>query len=188
MHQRVTIAYAILLCVAFAVQPVVFGNGENALVALGLRAGEFSVAQLLTYSLLHLRAGHLLVNLGVIAIFGAYLEACLGPRWLVLIMIAASVMAGLSHMALASGDPRALHGASGVAFALVTAAAFVAANRCDRRGPGVLLTVLILFATGLAALFAGPVAVSHAAHFGGALAGGLVALLWAPRGESVRAS
>lgn len=155
---------------------------------LGLRSGEFTFSQLTTYSFVHLRPGHLLVNLGIIGIFGAYLESRLGARWLVLVLVLAPIVAGLSHLVLASGDPRSLHGASGVAFALVTASVLVAASMRGRRALGLVLLGAILIATGLAALFTGPAAVSHAAHFGGALAGGLVALLLAPRGESVRAS
>ena len=175
MHQRVTIVYGVVLFTAFVVQFLIFESGEDALKSLGLRSDEFRIHHLLTYSFLHLRPGHLIINLAIIAFFGAYLETRIGIRRLGLVLVIAPVVAGLSHLAFAGDDPRALHGASGTAFALTTAAILVSAARRGRPRTGAALVVIVLAATGGAAIFTDPSGVSHAAHFGGALSGALLA-------------
>jgi membrane associated rhomboid family serine protease len=144
---------------------------------------------------------HLLMNLLVLWMFGAMVEPRLGYRGTLQLYLAGGIGGAVLHVAVAALQGMAnvpLVGASGACYAFLVHAAC-----CAPRQPVLLLLVQVPL-WGLAALLVGlglystfvelatgyPGGVSHGAHLGGALVGGLVQRLgwWQDHGAAERSA
>lgn len=146
---------------------------------LGGSGGVFTWA---TYPLLHASLLHLAGNLVALWLTSPAAEAAVGPGRTVAVFFAASTAAGLVHLLLpATGGAGPLVGASGAVFGLLGLSAVRFWRARLRLGglvevpAAVLIAVALVLQAALAIARPGDVT-SYAAHVGGALCGGLLAL------------
>jgi rhomboid protease GluP len=160
--------------------PLLRGDG-SALVPLGSNFGPFTTAgdwwRLITGTVLHSGAIHLLVNLWALAAHGPLLERLIGPVRLLWIYIASAVAGSLASVSWAP-DVNSV-GASGAVFG-VLAALLVTLWRNTRALQGFVVKPLLVSSSTFTtvALIGGVVVdgVDNAAHFGGLVCGALIAL------------
>jgi rhomboid protease GluP len=159
---------------------------RQALIALGAIDGHlvFGAAEwwrVFTAPMLHIGLFHLVSNCAVLALIGWYLEPLIGSPWF-LAIFALSALGG-SAGSLAQNDPQLVSvGASGAISGLL-ATALITASRIDdpqlRRRMQIIALRILLPATVPTIFSAGANHghVDYGAHFGGAMAGGMAALL-----------
>lgn len=185
---RCTLGLAVVLLVVEATVSSRGGPGSPQAYPLyeffGLSSGGIGLGrfwQLFTHGLLHGGWGHLLVNLLLLVSTGARVERIGSSRTVAKVFAAGTVAGGTAFLLLPAGN-LLLVGASGGIFALLLWLTTVSPE--SRMAPIPIsasnLGLGILIASGALAVAAlwlppGELPISHACHFGGALAGWLMA-------------
>jgi membrane associated rhomboid family serine protease len=183
---RLPFATAITFVLTAAAFAWSLGRWEQAREILALDAARFNLVNAVTYTLVHAGYGHLLMNLALLAGFGAYVEARTGPwRWLAL-YVGGAIAAAIGHAALVQPEG-VLAGASG-AVAALTGAASVYAYQESRRDLWTRLIrlaapiwVLVQVFSAVRGVLIPGQSVAHWAHLSGFAFGLVVAALWRPR-------
>jgi membrane associated rhomboid family serine protease len=152
---------------------------------LGAVAADWwQVWRLVTFQFLHGGVMHLVFNMIGLYFLGMYLERAWGTARFIRFYLTCGAIAGLSHYALmavngTTGVP--LVGASGGVFAVIAACAILFPQikliLLFFPVPIRLAAILFFVIAGLNLLTGGGSAISHAAHFGGMVAGGLWVLV-----------
>jgi membrane associated rhomboid family serine protease len=140
----------------------------------------WQIWRLVTFQFLHADPFHLLFNMIGLYFLGMYLERAWGTGRFLRFYLACGAVAGLSHFVLMylNGSVQVgLIGASGGVYAVIAACAilFPQIRLIVLFFPMPIRTAAVLFLaiSGLSLLSGGGGAISHAAHFGGMIAGGL---------------
>jgi rhomboid protease GluP len=160
------------------------GSGTQNLLNWGAKYGPYIAEgeywRLVLPMLLHVGAFHLLTNLFGLVIFGSMVERIFGSRNFVAIYLTAGVL-GNAVSYLAGPNPGV--GASGAVFGILGAfGIYLLLNRrmLGQMGRQQLTSIGVIVAINVVLGLATP-GIDNAAHFGGLLAGGVVAWLISPR-------
>ena len=160
------------------------GPSTQNLVDLGAKYGPYIADgeywRLFMPMFLHLGFLHLLMNMFGLVIFGSIVERTFGARNFIVIYLTAGVM-GNAVSFLAGPNPGV--GASGSVFGILGGfGVYLLLNRrlLGQMGRQQLTSIGIIVGINVVMGLASP-GIDNAAHFGGLIAGGIVALLIAPR-------
>jgi membrane associated rhomboid family serine protease len=140
---------------------------------------KFSLVQLISHQFLHVHSVHLIINLGLLYLFGKIVETRLGASVLYVSFILCGVLAGISHLLfsghVAGGASGAISGLIGLSLIFDYRSKVYFFDRMFRVPVwlmAVLWVVKDFFALGIPALRTGP-----AGHLGGFTAGVLLGFM-----------
>ena len=160
------------------------GTGTQNLIDWGAKYGRYIAEgeywRLVLPMFLHVSFFHMLTNLFGLVIFGSMVERIFGTRNFVVIYLMAGI---LGNVVSFLAGPNLGVGASGAVFGILGAfGVYLLLNRrlLGQMGRQQLTTIGVIVAINVV-LGLSISGIDNAAHFGGLLAGGLVALLIAPR-------
>lgn len=179
-------AFLLILLIAVFAAEVALGVDDNprrllrygALPSSGRFHGEYW--RLLSYSLLHLNATHLIANVALLAWVGRIVERRIGTVRFLLVSVASALVAGLAIAFKDSLDPSfgMSVGASGGVFGLLSASIVLVFRRdlaAFGQDRGIRGGLLVCLGLGVAMSFLP--GVSFAGHLGGLLAGVVLGLV-----------